>query len=319
MPVSNQQLLPGVPLIESPIFSIGIETAGLGPSELAIARSLNEHGYAVIEFPDPEIAARAARIRAHLGSKLGIDLNDPASIATLAEKRIQDAWIDDADVKAIAVNESVLALLGRLYGRETVPFQTLNFSVGTQQSVHSDAVHFSSQPERFMCGVWLALEDIHPDAGPLSYCPGSHSWPIISNVMLGTPRYGNHSQLAQTPYEPVWNAILDATATPTQTFTPRKGQALIWAANLLHGGMPQHNPKLTRWSQVTHYVFEDCIYYTPAYSEEPLGKLELRNIVNIATGLSEPSRLFGRDVQTVRPRRRGLMRHLANAWKAIAG
>jgi hypothetical protein len=45
-----------------------------------------------------------------------------------------------------------------------------------------------------------------------------------------------------------------------------KGQALIWAANLLHGGSVQHDPARTRWSQVTHYYFRDCIYYTPAFS-----------------------------------------------------
>ena len=313
------KLLPGVPPVESPFFEGLLPSLPLSLEEQKIARALNRNGFAIIDFPDPEIVARAERIKANLAPRFSADLSDPESIKALPNQRVQDAWQFDDDVRAIAASPRILDLLSRLYGRRAIPFQTLNFSVGTQQSVHSDAVHFSSQPERFMCGVWLALEDIHPDAGPLSYCPGSHSWPIISNVMLGTPRYGDHSQLAQTPYEPVWNAILDATATPTQSFTPRKGQALIWAANLLHGGMPQFNQKLTRWSQVTHYFFEDCIYYTPAYSEEPLGKLEIRNIVNIVTGSSEPSRLFGRDVQTVIPPRRGLRRRLSNAWKAIAG
>jgi hypothetical protein len=31
-------------------------------------------------------------------------------------------------------------------------------------------------------------------------------------------------------------------------FSPRKGDALIWAANLLHGGSRQSNPHATRWS-----------------------------------------------------------------------
>ena len=305
MPVSNQQLLPGVPLVESPIFSIGIEAAGLNPSEVEIARSLNEHGYAVIEFPDPEIAARAARIQAHLGSKLGVDRSDPASVATLAERRIQDAWIDDADVRAIAVNESVLALLGRLYGRETVPFQTLNFPVGTQQHPHTDAVHFSSVPERFMCGVWVALEDIHPDAGPLIYYPGSHKWPILNNAMIGRRGWLNPAESAQTPFEPVWRAMVVESGSTPAMFTPRLGQALIWTANLLHGGAPQTDPQRSRWSQVTHYYFKDCIYYTPAHSDEAFGRLDLRSIVNIRSGTIEPNRLLGEEpARPPRPRRR---------------
>ena len=34
---------------------------------------------------------------------------------------------------------AVLALLGKLYGRQGFPFQTLNFPVGTQQHLHSDS------------------------------------------------------------------------------------------------------------------------------------------------------------------------------------
>jgi hypothetical protein len=33
----------------------------------------------------------------------------------------------------------------------------------------------------------------------------------------------------------------------------RRGLAVVWAANLLHGGSPIHDPTRTRGSQVTHY------------------------------------------------------------------
>ncbi len=46
-----------------------------------------------------------------------------------------------------------------------------------------------------------------------------------------------------------------------------KGHALIWHANLLHGGSQQKDPRRTRHSQVTHYFFEDCKYYTPMHSQ----------------------------------------------------
>jgi len=80
-------------------------------------------------------------------------------------------------------------------------------------------------------------------------------------------------------------------------FLARKGQALIWAANLLHGGSPQHDPKLTRWSQVTHYYFEDCVYYTPAFSDEPLGVLDLRRIVDVESEQLQPNLYLGQPIQ----------------------
>jgi hypothetical protein len=49
--------------------------------------------------------------------------------------------------------------------------------------------------------------------------------------------------------------------------TMPRGHALIWSSNLLHGGAPQRDRERTRNSQVTHYFFEGCEYYTPMLSE----------------------------------------------------
>lgn len=292
MPIS-QQLLPGVPFVESPLFARLIDESTLDAREAEIARSLNERGYAVIDFPDPDVHARIDRIKARLAVEFGLDLDDTAITKYPGALRVQDAWQTDEDVRAIAANAEVLRLLSKLYGREAFPFQTLNFPVGTQQHAHTDAIHFSSQPERFMCGVWLAFEDTHPDAGPLVYYPGSHKWPILTNAMIGRRGWQSQTSSAQTPFESVWNAMVDASGIQPEYFIARKGQALIWAANLLHGGSQQIDPTRTRWSQVTHYYFKDCIYYTPAFSDEPLGKLDLRGVTNIATGEVEPNLLLG--------------------------
>ena len=61
-------------------------------------------------------------------------------------------------------------------------------------------------------------------------------------------------------------------------FHAKKGQALIWAANLLHGGAAQTNLKRTRYSQVTHYYFDNCCYYTPMSSVPFLGPIWFRDI-----------------------------------------
>ena len=164
--------IPGLPLIESPLFPILKTSSDLTEIEERVALSLHERGYAVFDFPDDDLNARIERIQANLGPRFGVDFDNAASDKTVGERRVQDAWKFDADVRAIAANEVVLGLLSKLYGRAAFPFQTLNFPVGTQQEMHSDSVHFSSLPERFMCGVWLAMEDVGPDSGPLFYYPG---------------------------------------------------------------------------------------------------------------------------------------------------
>ena len=264
--------------------------------EERIAISLHKNGYAVFDFPDVDLDARIDRIKCNLAPHYRVDFNDLESDKTRGERRIQDAWMFDEDVRSIATNQAVLDLLSTLYGRRAFPFQTLNFPVGTQQEAHSDSVHFSSLPERFMCGVWLAMEDVGPEAGPLFYHPGSHRWPIMTNALIGRRGYGSELNSAQDPYGRAWRALCDVHGSQAETFLARKGQALIWCANLLHGGSRQSNPRLTRWSQVTHYYFDDCIYYTPAFSDEALGRLDLRNLVSICDGTTRPNRYLDEEV-----------------------
>lgn len=289
-------IFPGIPLIESPLFEALLPSLGLTPEEARIANDLRRNGFAVFDFPDLDLDARIDRIQHNLGPRYGIDFDNPQSDKTIAERRIQDAWKFDEDVRAIAANQMVIALLSKLYGRAAFPFQTLNFPVGTQQDAHSDSVHFSSLPERFMCGVWLAMEDVSADAGPLFYYPGSHAWPTVSNAMIGRRGFGGDLSSAQDPFAPAWRALCDAHGASSEVFLARKGQALIWCANLLHGGSQQNDPCVTRWSQVTHYYFDDCIYYTPAFSDEATGQLQLRSIRAVSDGSHRPNLYLGEEI-----------------------
>jgi hypothetical protein len=275
----------------------------LSQEERRVAGELHDRGYAVIDFPDDQLEERIERIKRSLAPRFDVDMAAPETVKNSGQVlRVQDAWAFDTDVRAIASNNYILELLGKLYGRRAFPFQTLNFPVGTQQHLHSDSIHFSSLPERFMCGVWVAMEDVHADAGPLTYLPGSHKWPILSNLMIGRRGFGSPPHHAQDPFEPAWDALVETSGLKRELFLAKKGQALIWAANLLHGGSVQADPTRTRWSQVTHYYFEDCIYYTPAFSDEALGQLDLRTITNVATGEIEPNTVLGAELLPLTPK-----------------
>jgi ectoine hydroxylase-related dioxygenase (phytanoyl-CoA dioxygenase family) len=178
--------------------------------------------------------------------------------------RIQDAWRDFKDVRAIARAPKILALLRELYGREPLPFQTLNFRIGTQQQPHADAFHFNSEPPGFMCGVWVALEDVDETAGPLVYYAGSHRLPEVTPSDLSIAA----AQEEYPKYEAFVQEQIEREGLKPRLGTLRKGEALVWASNLLHGGSPQTDMQRTRRSQVTHYFFADCRYWTPMLSTE---------------------------------------------------
>lgn len=292
MPFNNP--LPGVPDIESPFFEKVFAAKGLPDETMAVARQLHERGYAVIDFPDPDFEARAERIKAKLGE--GFDFEHWKTVLHPAHDglRVQDAWRDDPDVRAIAANPQLLALLEALYGRRPFPFQTLNFPTGTQQAVHSDVVHFSSSPPGFMCGVWVALEDIDGENGPLVYYPGSHKQAVFSNDQLGVCSAREpHPSAHYGRYVELWAELMETLGIQPQTFHAKKGQALIWAANLLHGGSPHRSLERTRWSQVTHYFFDDCAYYTPLHSDPFYGAIDFRRLEDIGTGEAKPNAVGG--------------------------
>lgn len=200
----------------------------------------------------PARTMRRAR-RALLGRHTAISHRD--------ERRVQDAWVVNDEVKAIATAPAALELLKEAYGRRPLPFQTLNFRLGSQQRPHSDAMHFNSEPSGFMCGIWMALEDIGPDQGPLVYYPGSHKLAEVTKGDVEASSAGEYGD-----YEDFVAALIEREGLEPRQALLRKGEALIWSSNLLHGGSPQHDPSLTRWSQVTHYFFEGCRYWKPLVS-----------------------------------------------------
>ncbi|HVW01139.1 MAG TPA: phytanoyl-CoA dioxygenase family protein [Planctomycetaceae bacterium] len=206
------------------------------------------------------------------------------------ERRIQDAWRISEHVKAAALAPRMLGALQELYGRKPLPFQTLNFPKGTEQAVHSDTIHFNSKPAGFMCGVWLALEDIDLENGPLVYYPGSHKLTEItiddidragrltqpfmermreswSRVLRRQPPPPPNVERDYPRYEKFIADLIAASGMEPHYATIRRGEALIWASNLLHGGAPQKDKSRSRHSQVTHVFFEGCQYYTPLLTQ----------------------------------------------------
>jgi len=199
------------------------------------------------------------------------------------EGRIQDAWRTNENVRRLALDQAILETLELLYGRKAFAFQTLNFPVGTQQMTHSDTIHFSSTPADFMAGVWIALEDMDAENGPLHYYPGSHRLPHLTMDDLGVSGWemSGYSLYAEH-YEPAIQKIIEDRSLRKEQAHIRKGQALIWSANLLHGGDPIVDTNRSRHSHVTHYFFRGCRYWTPLHSGS--GKTFRRCPYNIATG-----------------------------------
>ncbi len=151
-------------------------------------------------------------------------------------------------------------IVSLLLGAKARPFQTIIGHKSSQQLEHSDSIHMSTYPTGYLAANWIAYEDIDPDSGPLIYYPGSHKLPYLMSEELGIPPesgYGSYHAL----YEPAIQAQIAAHDLKPQYFLPRKGDVLLWHANLLHGGSKVTNPYLSRKALVCHFFAEGCVCY----------------------------------------------------------
>lgn len=211
--------------------------------------------------------------------------------------RLMDRWRIEPPVRDLARHPGVMDLLAGLYGRRPIPFQTLDFRHGTEQRLHADSVHFDSLPTGLMCGVWVALEDVEEHQGPLTYLPGSHLRPRVD---LADAR-GPDGRFDYARYEELEARRVEGMA--SKRFLARTGDALVWAADLVHGGAPRRDVTSTRWSQVTHYFFQGATYVTPMLGDPVAGTHHLREpLVDIATGLTVVHQVGGGPARIVRLR-----------------
>lgn len=226
-------------------------------------RSFDEDGVAILRDAVPlELVARVRD-----------EIDELLPPGPMRRGRVENAWRRRTAIRELAMAPPVIALLRDLYGRRPIPFQTLDFAVGTEQRLHRDSVHFDSIPHGLMCGVWVAMEDIGPDDGPVVYVPGSHRDAAPPQVVGGD----------YARYEDDVDASLGGRV--AQPFLARAGDAIVWAADLLHGGARVADASSTRRSQVTHYFFEGATYVTPMHGHPERGTVRLRDpLLDISTG-----------------------------------
>jgi ectoine hydroxylase-related dioxygenase (phytanoyl-CoA dioxygenase family) len=177
-------------------------------------------------------------------------------------RKIMDAWQHSTLINEVFRNEEILKVFQFIFNKQPIPFQTINFVYGSEQKPHSDSVHMTTEPLGYLSAQWIALEDIQPNSGELMYYPGSHKL----NYVLGEDyNTGNNALLIgennYDHYEKKIEELIQQHNLQPQYFHAKKGDVLIWHANLLHGGSTIKNPALTRKSMVGHYYADGVLCY----------------------------------------------------------
>jgi phytanoyl-CoA hydroxylase len=172
------------------------------------------------------------------------DLNTPAL-------RVMDFHNQSIAGKKLALHPSIVSFLSHVFRQTIVCMQTLTFIHGTQQAAHQDYAFVVSGIPSHLAAVWIALEDIHPDAGPLGYYPGSHS---IRKFDFGDGLFLTPDSPRREPefLEHIERRCQER-GLHEEVFLARKGDVFIWHSALAHSGTPVKDPSRTRRSLVAHY------------------------------------------------------------------
>jgi ectoine hydroxylase-related dioxygenase (phytanoyl-CoA dioxygenase family) len=215
-----------------------------GAIEHQLADQLLAEIAAVTQQPDKYIARRNRAAYAH----------PTEDVARDTSFRIIDFHVNSRLASSAIYCDAVAQILDAVFESSANAFQCLTFNHGSQQHMHQDGAYVVvSEPLQFLAS-WIALEDVRPGSGELTYYAGSHK--------LDDFLFGEEQSKAWTPAEHGQEAhreFLDSIVRRSEeagldceVFLPKKGDALIWASDLVHGGKKMEN-SLTRKSIVTHY------------------------------------------------------------------
>ena len=146
---------------------------------------------------------------------------------------------------------------------------------------HCDSLYMTPKTPAHLVATWIALEDVHPDAGPLVYYPASHKIPLYT--------FSDGTHHARQEEMPNWSAYIESEmrrrGIEAKTFLAGKGDLFIWHSDLVHGGSAIGDPTRTRRSLVCHYFTESVQLLEP----------KVRRINRFSQGVHTPPERFGPD------------------------
>lgn len=224
-----------------------------------------ENGYAILEGAvDPAVCdrLRADLDRAFAEGDERLLLHSPASGGyqpltggrDTERARVVDVYVYYASAREALFSPAIVGFLTAIFDDRPLLFQSLTFERGSQQPIHQDTAFVVVDSPLELAAAWIALEDIQPGSGELTYLEGSHRLPDY--LFSGRFKHWNPDRDGQEQHDD-WQRLMHENAERLglgrRSFLPRKGDVLIWSADLAHGGGEVNDPALTRRSLVGHY------------------------------------------------------------------
>ncbi len=189
---------------------------------------------------------------------------DPQSAEDPFPGRALNPHFRNTAIEEMLEDQAMVDVIEILMGATPKPFQTISGHKASQQALHSDTIHMTTYPAGYLVANWIAFEDIDADSGPLAYIPGSHRLPVKHCIDAGITK-DEYDEIGYAAYSAKYEPLIAKTAEESgleiKHFHAKRGDVLLWHANLLHGGSKRDNMLRSRKALVCHYFAEGCICY----------------------------------------------------------
>jgi hypothetical protein len=222
---------------------------------------------ALRQFVTQGYAILPVRIEGALLDKVARELDDVVETkfdgyVAGSSQRVHNVHRSYPGMREIWTHPDVTRYLTHIFGVPPRACQTLTYIFGSQQGAHQDTIHLTPFPAGYMCGVWVALEDVRPESGELEVYAGSHRLPSVYMKGSGCAKVTDNdwSEFGDT-IAARWREMLAVGGFEKVTYRPERGSILIWHANLMHAGGVRIDKALSRRSVVSHYFADGAIAF----------------------------------------------------------
>ena len=147
--------------------------------KLILAKKFNRDGYIIIDLKLNKnfinsVIKDIIKLKEDENSK-----KNPSIYHYNSSPRLIEGYKKSKHIKQLCKNKKVEQILEYFYDKKPVAINSINFLKGTDQPFHSDYIHFSSYPHKYLAGLWIALEKTDETNGALMVVPGSHKLEIV--------------------------------------------------------------------------------------------------------------------------------------------
>lgn len=167
-----------------------------------------------------------------------------------------------------------------MFGTSPSLYTSLFYERGSAQPIHRDTPYFSTKPEMYFLGVWVALEDANEQNGALDVMRGGHSITEPDRAAIALSHFDSldavpsSSAVLWDGYQGEVQRLCAEAGLQKEQLAVEAGDTIIWHPQLPHGGGQIQDITKSRFSFVMHTtpvgmpVYHHDKFFNPAAPAE---------------------------------------------------